>query len=306
MARRPGSASPEPPPLPSVFLACDHEHATVVARVRHGTWQRVTRGAYVAEPTTTSVRALATMKGIHERLTAPHWFSHESAAVAWGLPTWRTPRVTHIRQGSRPSSRRDPRVLRHGGFVDPDLLTTVHGLPVTGLTLTLVDCARTLPALDALVVADAALRAGADLGDALAMLGSLRGHAGVARARGVIELADEGAESAGETATRFVLLRDGLPRPQTQIPVVTRLGTFWGDLGWEEWKLLVEYDGRPKYRSTEDLIREKRRQDALVEMGWRTVRVVKEDLRASAQLRARVRRLLPGDVRLVRRPCLVG
>lgn len=306
MARRPGSAIPEPPPPPSVFLARDHEHGAVVARVRHGTWQRVTRGGYVAEPATASVRALATMAAIHERLTAPHWFSHESAALAWGLPTWRAPGVTHLRQGSRPSSRRDPRILRHGGLVDPDLLTTVHGLPVTGLTLTLVDCARTLPALDALVVADAALRAGADRGHALGMLSSLRGRAGVARARAVIELADEGAESVGETATRFVLLRDGLPQPQTQVPVLTRLGTFWGDLGWEEWKLLVEYDGRPKYRSTEDLVREKRRQDALTEVGWRTVRVVKEDLRASARLGARVRRLLPPEAGMVRRPCLAG
>lgn len=306
MSRRPGSASPEPPSLPVVLLARDHEHATVVAHVRHGTWRRVTRGAYVPEPTAASVRALATMVAVHERLTAPHWFSHESAALAWGLPTWRTPQVTHVRQGSRPSSRRDPRILRHGGPVDPRLLTTVRGLPVTGLALTLVDCARTLPALEALVVADAALRAGVDPGDALGMLGELRGHAGVARARDVIELADEGAESVGETATRFVLLSEGLPRPQTQIPVVTRLGTFWGDLGWEEWRLLVEYDGRAKYRSTEDLVREKRRQDALAEIGWRFVRVVKEDLCAPARLGARVRRLLPSDTTLVRRPCLAG
>jgi len=184
-------------------------------------------------------------------------------------------------------------------------MTTVHGLPVTGLTLTLVDCARTLAPLDALVVADAALRAGADRDSALAMLDSSRGRPGVARARAVIELADDGAESARESATRFVLLRGGLPCPQTQVPVMTRLGTFWADLGWEEWKLLVEYDGLAKYSSPDDLVREKRRRDAIAEVGCRTLHVVKEDLLAPAQLCARVRRLLPPDIQPVRRPCLI-
>lgn len=306
MVRRPASVRPEPPALPTVFLTRDHQHSLVVARDRDGSWQRVTRGAYVGESVPARARALATIVGVHERLTAPHWFSHESAAVVWGLPTWRTPQVTHVRQGSRPSARRDRRVVRHGGNVDPELVAEVNGLPVTGLTLTLVDCARTLPPLDALVVADAALRAGADRRAALVMLGSLRGHAGVARAQGLIELADDGAESAGETATRFVVLRAGLPRPRTQIPLVTRLGTFWADLGWEEWRALVEYDGRAKYRSIDDLVREKRRQDALAEIGWRTLRVVKEDLRAWPQLTARVRQLLPADLRIVRRPCLAS
>ena len=93
-------------------------------------------------------------------------------------------------------------------------------------------------------------------------------------------------------------IRCGYPVPTTQIPVETRLGTFWGDIGWEEWRLLIEYDGRIKYeeRPTEAVIAEKRRHDALVEAGWRAIRVTKEDLATAAGFEARVSRLLPAPV----------
>ena len=47
----------------------------------------------------------------------------------------------------------------------------------------------------------------------------------------------------------------------------TRLGSFWSDLGWEEWLLLMEYDGRRKYagRADEVFFREKQRHHAV----WR-------------------------------------
>ena len=175
---------------------------------------------------------------------------------------------------------------------------------MTDLELTMVDCARSLPPLAGLVVADAALRAGADRERAFSLLDGSTGRNGVSRARAVIELADDGAESPGETATRFVVLREGLPRPETQVRVETRLGTFWADAGWDEWLVLLEYDGRAKYRSTDDLIREKRRQDALLETGRRMVRVTREDIARPMPLVAGIRRLLPDDVPIVRRPLL--
>lgn len=309
VARRPGSLPPIPPrPGPALHLARDHDHNRIAARLRRDEWERLCRGAYLsaAAGLTSTQRALATLGAVDERLRTPHWFSHESAALVWGLPVWRTPTTTHVRQPGRPGSRRDRSIRRHGGEVDLAHVTVVGGLPVTDLELTMVDCARSSSALAGLVVADAALRAGADRAVALGMLDEMRGRSGVARARAVVGLADEGAESPGETATRFALLRDGLPRPQTQVPVVTRLGVLWTDVGWEEWKLLLEYDGRVKYRSVDDLVAEKRRHDAIVEAGCRLLRVTKEDLSRRAQLTSRVRALLPPGVPLVRRPLLQG
>ena len=295
-----------PSPPRGLRLAREYDHKVVEAHLRRADWERLCRGAYapLATPLRGERRALAVMLAMHERLRAPHWFSHESAAIAWGLPVWRIPTVTHVRQASRPGGTRDRTVLRHGGFVDETHLTSVGGLPVTDLEQTMLDCARSLRPLAGLVVADAALRAGADRAVALRMLDELGAARGVARARAVIEVADDGAESPGESAMRFVVLRDGLPRPMTQIPVTTDLGVFWADAGWDEWKVLLEYDGRSKYTDPEAMIREKRRQDALLETGARVLRVTKEDIPWSARVTHRVLRLLPPGIPIVRRPLL--
>jgi len=278
----------------------------VEARLRRAEWERLCHGAYAsqARPLHGSQRALAVMLAVHDRISVPHWFSHESAAIAWGLPVWRTPSVTHVRQSSRPGSTRDRSVIRHGGAVDEQHLTVVGDLPVTDIEQTMVDCARSLPPLAGLVVADAALRAGANRDVALRMVEQMRGGRGVVRAHAIIELADDGAESPGESATRFAVLRDGLPRPRTQIPVMTSLGVFWADLGWEEWLVLLEYDGRVKYADGDELMREKRRHDALVEAGARVVRIVKEDIPSRVRVTERVQRLLPREIEIVRRPAL--
>ena len=306
VSRRPGTLPPVPvaPPRP-IHLARDHPRQVVATRTRHAEWERLARGAYVdaASSLAPRARALAVIGAVDDRLAKPHWFSHESAALIWGLPVWRLPRLTHLRQGGRAGGERDRAVMRHSGLPGEDHLTSVGGLPVTDLEQTMVDCARSLRPLAGLVVADAALRAGADRGCVLEMLERLRGRNGAARALDVVMLADDGAESPGETATRFVLLRDGLPRPETQVRVETRLGAFWADVGWEEWRVLLEYDGRAKYRSMEDLIREKRRHDALVEAGVRPLRVTKEDIPGSS-LSRRARALLPPGIPMVQRPLL--
>ena len=308
MSTRPASLLPEPSPVPRILLSRDHQRQAVDGKRRSGQWERLSRGASVlaSDRLTRQARAVARVAAVHERMVSPHWFSHESAALVWGLPVWRTPAVTHVRQPGRPSGRRDRAVLRHTGEVDHGHLTVVGDLPVTDLVQTMVDCARMLPPLAGLVVADAALRAGANRRAALAMLDELRGRRGATRARAVVELADEGAESPGETATRYILLRAGLPQPQTQVRVETRLGVFWADIGWDEWRALLEYDGRAKYRSGADLFAEKRRQDAILDVRWRMLRVTKDDIARPQALAARARNLLPSNVELVRRPLLFG
>jgi very-short-patch-repair endonuclease len=209
--------------------------------------------------------ALARLVALREQLTLPYVLSHESAALLWGLPVLMQPTRTHVIQRSRPTSRGAPDVIRHVTDVPEDQRTVHRGHPVTTLERTVVDCAMTLGAHGGLVVADAALHGG--------------------------------AESPGETSARFVLLRAGLPAPETQVAVSTRLGTFWADLGWREWRLLAEYDGRLKYgaagMASEVVVQEKRRQEAIEEAGWRVLRLTKEDLHEPSQLIQRLARYLP-------------
>ncbi|NNH06615.1 hypothetical protein [Cellulomonas fimi] len=261
------------------------------------------RGAYLLTPPTEDEPhrrerelALGRIVGVHRRLTAAHWFSHESAALLWGLPSWGRLTSTHVVQRNRRGAGADPGVTWHFMTLAERDVGEASGLPVTSLERTAVDCAAGSAALAGLVIADGALRAGADgrlLGE---VLGDLAGRRGICRARAVLALADGGSESPGETATRFLLLRAGFPVPQTQVCVRTSLATYWTDLGWPEWRVAVEYDGRSKYLSDpEVLVREKRRHDAIVDEGWRLVRVTKEDL-ATGALVARVLRHAPTGV----------
>lgn len=299
MPLRPGSPLPTASQeLPRIQLAADHPAHTIATLVRAGDWRRVARGAYATTAATGDARraALAQLVGVDRQLRAPHVFSHGSAALLWGLALWSLPPKVHVYQSNRPRHRRDQAIRRHLATLSPEVVTAVAGLPVTTLTRTAVDCARSMRPLPALVVTDAALRAGADRDEMLALVAVDPAGRGMARARHLVTLADAGSESPQESALRFVLLRAGLPVPSTQVRVETRLGPFWADLGWEHLKVVLEYDGRSKYDDRDALIREKRRHDALVEAGWRVLRVTKEDLRAPDALVDRVLQWMPAGV----------
>ena len=292
---RPGRTPPAPRPLPEVFLARQHPRADVQSGVRREALRPLTWGGYRPAGTDWSAQdeALARIVAVHDRMRAAHWFSHESAALVWGLPVLQVPRFTHLRQASRPSGHRDRAVARHAGTVPEQNQAVVDGIPFTDLTWTMVDCARSSSGCAALVVADAALAAGADRAAARELVAALGRRSGTARARQVLAVADAGAESPGETLTRAALLAAGLPPPTTQVPVDTRHGRYWADLGYPQWRVVLEYDGRVKYDDRDTLVREKRRHDAMVEAAWRVLRVTGEDLRNHDRLLSRLLPLLP-------------
>lgn len=229
------------------------------------------------------------------QLETPVVVSHASAALLWGLPA-PTAAPVHLTQTTKPC-RSARGLLRHSHRLAEADTTTVSGIPVTTPARTVLDCVTTLPPSVGLAVADAALHAGLDRAACLELLARVPRRRGAVQARTVLDLADDGAESPGESRARFALLAAGLPRPETQIRVETHLGTFWSDLGWPAWRLLAEYDGRGKYTAagttTEAVLAEKRRQDAIEEAGYRVLRVTAEDLQRPDRLVARVIRCAP-------------
>ncbi len=245
--------------------------------------------------------ALARVAATALQLRTPVVISHASAALLWALPAPTTQPV-HVIQRTKPCGRSHG-LERHTHRLGDTDVVTLGGLAVTQPVRTVIDCAGTLGARAALVVADAALHAGVDRAACIAMLAEMPGARGIVQARAVLELADDGAESPGESSARFALLAAGLPRPETQVRVETHLGCFWSDLGWPEWRLLAEYDGRGKYEArgsaTDAVLAEKRRQDAIEEAGYRVMRITKDDLRTPGRLAARVIRAAPpGALRL--------
>ncbi|HWK92269.1 MAG TPA: hypothetical protein VNR17_08375 [Luteimicrobium sp.] len=118
---------------------------------------------------------------------------------------------------------------------------------MTSLERTLVDCARSLEPASAVVVADAALRKGADPRLVQHHLDAATGGRGVVRARTVVAFADGASESPGESLTRWFAADAGLPVPEHAIAVPTWLGVKDVDLGWPELKIGIEFDGAVKY-----------------------------------------------------------
>lgn len=298
-----------------ILLARHHDREALRRALRANRAEKIRRGAYRARPRSTGDRfrdaddqALARTLAVAAQLRDA-WVSHESAALLHGLRLWQLPDRVHVVQRYRASSASAGDIARHRLALTEDDRVVIDGVPTTSRERTVVDCCVALHPLLALVIADHALALGMDRAAALAGLDGLRDPRGRRRARLVLELADPGAESAWETWLRYIVLRAGLPRPTTQLQVHTPHGDYRADLGWVEFRLLAEFDGRVKYTrgalgpghdADRALFDEKRREDHLREEDWGVVRVTSSDTPAEAE--GRVLRRLPPAIRTALTP----
>lgn len=230
---------------------------------------------------------LAHMRGVAERMTTAWWFSHASAALVWGCWTWRLAPEVHVTQLSNPSVRKadDPLLVRHWTrLLPPRDRAQIAGVPVTSLERTVIDCARLLREPQALVIADSALRLGANRSTMATILSESAGRRGVRRARLVMELADGRSESPGETLVRWIAHSYGLPAPEPAVHISARDRDYLVDLAWPELKLGIEFDGAVKYSGgvygdpAERAAARDRRQANLEAAGWTILTVTWEDL----------------------------
>ncbi len=164
--------------------------------------------------------------------------------------------------------------------IEPDEIAIVDAMRVTTPARTALDLARRYPKSTAVAAIDALAQVvelkSADIEQ---LAERYKGRRGIRAARAVIELVDGGAQSPKETWLRLLLVRAGFPRPQTQIAVRNEWG--WAeaylDMGWEEIKVAVEYDGDHHRSSRAQYVKDIRRLEMLERMGWIVVRVVAED-----------------------------
>lgn len=230
-------------------------------RLKAGELTAIRRGCYVlgSPPEDAVERHALLVRAEVEHLTGAAVVSHVSAAVVHGLPVWGIALArVHVTRNRRTGGRSGRQVHVHTAPLDAHEIEIVDGLPVTTLARTVVDLARAVPFEQAVVVADAALRAMAALGpgrgDRLrtALAAAVRrcvGWPGIPQARRVVAFADAGSESVGESRSRVAILRAGLPEPVLQWEVLGRRNGFAGrvDFGWPELCTVGEFDGRIKY-----------------------------------------------------------
>lgn len=113
--------------------------------------------------------------------------------------------------------------------------------------------------------------------------------------RQMLALVDSGAESPQETRTRLAIISAGLPRPRIQIEVYKEWGAVVArlDMGWEQWRVGVEYDGAQHWTDPRVRAKDIDRTAQLEERGWRIIRVSADLLRNRQDiLIARIREAL--------------
>jgi hypothetical protein len=202
--------------------------------------------------------------------------SHHSAALIHGLDLLGPPRqgvVTLTRPLSRRSFRpRGDGIVFHAAALAPEHVTRCWGALVTSVPRTVVDLARTLPFMDAVVVADSALRLGKVAKPELFLVADSCGQwPGVARARRAIEFADERAESVLESCARVVFYEAGLEPPELQAEFRGDGFVFRGDFYWARHRTIAEADGMAKYEDPSRARDQIRRDRLLRDAGYKVV-----------------------------------
>ncbi|GAB2936327.1 hypothetical protein GCM10027203_41810 [Nonomuraea fastidiosa] len=191
-----------------------------------------------------------------------------TAAHIWGLQALTTPESEWPVEVIAPSYLAVADCVTYLAPLPQEDVTDHKGVRLTTRERTALDCARWLPRMEAVAILDQFARRGVDM-EALRHrpLNSWR-------LRDTLSLADKGAGSPRESWLRVILVDGGLPRPTTQIKV--QLGDdrcAYLDLGWEEFKVAVEYDGREHHTSPTDQQRDADRREELRRQGWRVIAV---------------------------------
>ena len=166
----------------------------------------------------------------------------------------------------------------------------MDGRAVTTPERTAFDIGRGGAVRSAVVRLDALARAtGFKVDDVLRVAKSHPRSPGLRRLETALGLVDPGAQSPRESYLRLLLFDAGLPRPQTQIPVlgVDGIPVAYLDLGWEDCMVAVEYDGDQHRADRRQFVKDIRRLEMLERVGWIVVRVVAEDRPADIVRRVR-------------------
>ncbi|MGE2728513.1 hypothetical protein ACQI4F_03475 [Mycolicibacterium vaccae] len=178
-------------------------------------------------------------------------------------------------------NRRPPRGVRvWSDALADDEVQTVNGIKVTTPERTALDIACRYPQLEAVTAIDALVRAThLKLVDVEALAERNKGRRRIRRARESLDLVDGGAESPQETRIRLMVIRNGFPRPQTQIPVYDDYGSLVAvlDMGWEDPKIGIDYEGDHHRQTRKEFNKGIRRHDAVTELGWDDIRVTALD-----------------------------
>jgi hypothetical protein len=202
------------------------------------------------------------------------------SAAAWYGARWIDP--TFPAELYRRNGKPVDGIIIHRDDLQDDEVCTLRGMATTTPARTAFDLGRRKGLTSAVIRIDALARAtnlkAVDVEELLQRHPRVRG---LVQLRGVLQLMDGGAESPQESRTRLLLVRSGLPKPETQIVVLDRFGYPFArlDMGYRELKVGIEFDGVQHWTDPAQRTADIDRYAELAELGWLIVRVSRDLLR---------------------------
>ena len=224
--------------------------------VRHGVLIPVRHGVYTTADLWAAWddfrdRPLARIRAARLCQRVRHVVSHDSAGIVQEMRLLRPQESeVHFTREDMRGHRSKAGVHHHGAAYLHEQVRLVAGIPVLDVPRTVVDLAREHGYRAGLVAADGALHAGVARADLRAAAQQMWRWPNSLTVRAVVEDADAGSESVGETLTREFIVELGLGlEVETQFPVPVPGGVAWCDV--RVGRQMVEFDGRIKYQQPE-------------------------------------------------------
>lgn len=265
--------------------------------VRAGVLVRLRPGACVVadewRSADVATRHRAAMDALALTLRREPVFARESAALVHGIPIIGgltvTPHLLDSELGA--ASRRSPRgAIVHRPRHLPDVIE-IDGLRATGLAATALALAASRPLPAGLAALDHVLARGVERGSLDVLIDEWSPFHGMLRARRALSSATGLAETPLESISLAGMLLAGLPAPRQQVELVARGTRYRADFFWDDLGVVGEADGRGKYRTPDDLVAEKHREDDIRSLDLKVARWEWDDAWARTPMLAELARV---------------
>lgn len=270
----------------SMALGAGATESMIDRRIRKGEWQKPYAGVYViaGTPATWERAVVTSVFGAGPGAAA----SHRTAVHLWGLCD--RPKVIEVTSPLKGRPLRDHVIHRSTDLSVSDV-TEVTGIPMTTVTRSLVDVGVPWGQGLASRALDEALRR--QLTDLTAVANLLhrvarRGRRGAGVMRSILEdrLGWSGiTQSQLEDEYLRIMRLAGLTLPESQVRIVKRGGRLIArvDFVYPKVRLVVELDGE-RYHTDRDTFRyDRRRQNELIQEGYRVLRFTTWDVFAAPE-----------------------
>ncbi|MEP6482082.1 MAG: hypothetical protein ABJA94_08765 [Rhodoglobus sp.] len=243
------------------------------------------------------VRSLALAFAV--RMGPDQYFSHTTAAMLLGLrmPAGFRETALHVTSVAPTRAPRASGVVGHQVGARERLIVLADGLQVSSPLATWRRLGASLTVDELIALGDGLVCRRQPLADLAELRDEAREAMGQRGARALQRAAEQaraGSDSERETALRLLVVRAGFPEPEVNGEIHNEFGALIarGDLVFREFRTVLEYDGGQHREDERQYHIDIDRLDAIVEAGWRVIRVNKNLMVRRATLLAKVDRAL--------------